>query len=50
MDIYFDGRCLDVLSPAGRGQLVIMLITLEPQGIFGSNCILASFNIVQPLD
>ena len=24
------------ISPAGRGQLVKMLITLEPHGIFGS--------------
>ena len=25
------------MSPVGRGQLVKMLITLEPHGIFGSN-------------
>ena len=28
--IFFDGR--------GRGQLVKMLITFEPDGIFGMNC------------
>ena len=26
------------ISPTNRGKLVKMLITLEPQGIFGSNC------------
>ena len=25
------------ISPAGRGQIVKILITLEPHGIFGSN-------------
>ena len=33
-------------SPAGHGQLVKILITLEPNGIFGSNCILIDFNTV----
>ena len=32
------------ISPAGRGELVKMPITLEPQGIFGPN--FAYFNIV----
>ena len=34
---------------AGRALLVKMLITLEPHGIFGSNCILMYFNTAQPL-
>ena len=37
------------ISPASRGQLVKMLITLEPHGIFGSNCILVYLNIVHSL-
>ena len=31
------GEALLSISPAGRGQLVKILITLEPHGIFGSN-------------
>ena len=34
------------ISMAGRGQLVKMLITLEPNGIFGSNFADIHFNIV----
>ena len=37
------------ISPVCCGQLVKMLITLEPHGIFGPNCMLAFFKIVQPL-
>ena len=37
------------ISPASRGQLVKMLIALEPHGIFGPNCMLLYSNIVQPL-
>ena len=40
----FDGRGFT----AGCDQLVKMLITLEPHGIFGSKCAYL-FNIVQPL-
>ena len=42
---------VDVLSisPTGRGQLVKVLITLEPHGIFRSNFTLLFFNILQPL-
>ena len=40
---------LQSISPAGRGQLVKMLMTLESHGIFVSNCILVYLNIVQPL-
>ena len=36
------------ISPADHGQLVKMLITLEPDGIFGSNCKLIYFKTVQP--
>ena len=32
----FDGRGVLSISPAGCGQFVKMLITLEPHGIFGS--------------
>ena len=39
-----------LLCITGRGQLVKMLITLEPNGILGSNfAYLFIFNIVQPL-
>ena len=31
------GRCSPSILLAGRAQLVNMLITLEPHGIFGSN-------------
>ena len=37
------------ISPDSRGQFVKILITLAPQGLFGSNCILIYFNIGQPL-
>ena len=37
------------ISPASHGQLIKMLITLEPHGIFVSNCIRVYLNIVQPL-
>ena len=37
-------KALLSISPAGRGELVKIPITLEPQGIFGSN--FAYFNIV----
>ena len=37
------------ISATSHGQLVKVLITLEPHGIFGSNCILIYFNIVHPL-
>ena len=37
------------ISPASHGQLVKMLLTLAPHGIFGSNCILICLNIVQQL-
>ena len=37
------------ISPASHGQLLKMLIILEPHGIFGSNCILVYSNTVQPL-
>ena len=37
------------ISPAGRGYLVKMLITLEPHDKFESNCMLVDLNIVQPL-
>ena len=36
------------ISPTGRGQLMEMLITLEPHGVFGSNCILVYLKIFQP--
>ena len=42
-------KALLSISPADRNQLVTMLITLEPHGIFGSNCILIYFKIVQSL-
>ena len=34
---FLKNEALLSISPAGRGQLVQMLITLEPHGIFGSN-------------
>ena len=38
------------VSLTGRGQLVKLLITLEPHGIFGSIfCIRIYFKIIQPL-
>ena len=39
----------DVRGSAGRGQFVKMLITLQPEGIFGSSCIPVYLNIFQPL-
>ena len=43
------GVALLSISPAGPGQLVKMLITLESHSIFVSNCILVYINIVQAL-
>ena len=44
------GEALLTISRAGGGQLVKMLITLEPHGIFWITfCILIHINIVQPL-
>ena len=37
------------IRPAGRGQLVNMIITLEPHTMFGSNRMLVYLNIVQQL-
>ena len=37
------------ISPAHRGQLVKLFITLEPRSIFRSNCMLVYLSIVQPL-
>ena len=38
------------ISPADHGQLGKMLVSLEPHGIFGSNCILNYIKSVQPLE
>ena len=46
---FFKTKALLSLSLACRDQVVKMLITLTPHGIFGSNCILIYFNIDQPL-
>ena len=35
--LFLKDEALLSISPAGRGQLVKMLTTLEPHGIFGSN-------------
>ena len=45
----FDERGFAVISPVSRGQLLKILITLEPYGIFGSNFAYLFINIVQSL-
>ena len=37
---FFDGRGFLSIRSAGRRQLVLMVITLKPHGVFGSNAYL----------